>query len=269
LRPTLNSLIKNGSFWHLIELLWQYYFAVMIMSHHVLFVSNIKKETKMYYKFFRIVFVLILIIGLTAIPAPQSVRAAGPWYVSTTGDDGNDCLSPSTPCLTIKGAMDKSLSGETIYVAVGTYSDNNYGTALNISKNTTLSGGWNNSFTLRTGLSTIDGQNTVTGVSMSGGVVTIDHFIIQNGYGYYSAAGGGISNWGGDLTVINSIVKNNQAPRSGGGGIWSYGGNLTLANSAVINNTTTQNGGGVYISNSGNATINNSSISGNTAISAY
>ena len=75
----------------------------------------------MYYKFFRIFFVLILIIGLTAIPAPQSVRAAGPWYVSTTGDDGNDCLSQVTPCATINGAIGKSSAGDIIKAATGNY----------------------------------------------------------------------------------------------------------------------------------------------------
>ena len=37
------------------------------------------------------------------------------------GDDGNDCLSPGAPCATIDGTIAKTNPGDTIYVAVGSY----------------------------------------------------------------------------------------------------------------------------------------------------
>ena len=49
--------------------------------------------------------------------AIRPIRAAGPWYVAPGGDDGNDCLSPATPCATINGAVSKASPGDTIYVA--------------------------------------------------------------------------------------------------------------------------------------------------------
>ncbi len=52
----------------------------------------------MSHKFFRLLVSLMIALSVTAITTgTQSVRAAGPWYVTNTGDDNNDCLSPGTP----------------------------------------------------------------------------------------------------------------------------------------------------------------------------
>ena len=80
--------------------------------------------------------------------AIQPIRAAGPWYVTPGGDDGNDCLSPGAPCATINGAIGKATSGDTIYVASGTYTGTGDGVVL-LDKDATLSGGWDEAFTTR------------------------------------------------------------------------------------------------------------------------
>jgi len=67
----------------------------------------------------RLLAVLVLLTGLLAGVAPMA-SAGGPWYVSTTGDDGNDCLSWATACRTIQAAVNKAGAGDTIYVAAGT-----------------------------------------------------------------------------------------------------------------------------------------------------
>jgi hypothetical protein len=73
-----------------------------------------------------------LLIGFAGT---QTVQAAGPWYVSPTGNDANDCLSEATACATINGAVAKADPGDTINVLAGTYVED-----LTIDKALTLLG---------------------------------------------------------------------------------------------------------------------------------
>ena len=88
---------------------------------------------------------------------------------------------------TIQGAIDAATNGDTILVLGGspltptTYLEN-----LNITKGITLSGGWNDDFTMRDlQTSVIDAQGLGRAISItcatSDTVVTVDGFIIQNG----------------------------------------------------------------------------------------
>src|SRR5262245_30543429 len=101
---------------------------------------RLSMENKMTHKIFRMTTSLFLALALTILASgTQPVRAAGPWYITPTGDDNNDCLSPGTACGTINGAINKSSSGDTIYVAVGTFT----GTGTEVvfmDKDITLSG---------------------------------------------------------------------------------------------------------------------------------
>lgn len=42
-------------------------------------------------------------------------------FVSPTGNDANNCISPATPCKTIQAAVNKSANGDQIRLAAGTY----------------------------------------------------------------------------------------------------------------------------------------------------
>jgi hypothetical protein len=64
-------------------------------------------------------------------------NAATPYFVTTTGDDGNDCLSMQTACLSVGGALGKTASGDTINVAPGTYMG---GTPIPVGHNVTVQG---------------------------------------------------------------------------------------------------------------------------------
>lgn len=228
----------------------------------------------MLHRTFRSFFVLILAFGLVALPSPPSARAAGPWYVTPTGDDNNDCLSPATPCATINGTIAKASSGDTILISIGTYTDSGSDVARIFGKSLTFSGGWDESFSIQSGMSTLDGQGVRAGITtaaqFSGMAISVERLIIQNStQGVYIA---------GDWSIHDSIIRGNS-----GIGISVPQGSLTLDNSSVIGNDFGINatGNAVVVNNSiinNNArrgisyfgsfspslTINNSSISSNT-----
>jgi parallel beta-helix repeat protein len=217
---------------------------------------------------FSILFLSLVVLG-GVILLMQPARAAGQWYVAPSGDDGNACTSPGASCATINGAIGKASSGDTIFVATGTYTGGGYEVVL-IDKNITLSGGWEPGFTAQTGTSSIDGEEARRGMYVNPSVTaTVDRFTVQNGY-TDDGNGGGIYN-SGTMTMTNSTVKNNFAEYSGygsdrgGGGIYTIG-TLTLINSTVNNNTASSNGGGIYSTDGSSTVILDSQIYANTAI---
>lgn len=189
---------------------------------------------------------LVLIFAFLAGARLDTARAAGPWYVSPTGDDGNDCLSWATACRTIAGALGKSSSGDTIYLAAGTYSLSN----LLITSRTLIGAG--------AGSTILDGGGTDR-VLQTSGLTTLSGVTVRNGRTSEYDDGGGIFNWS-TLTIENSIIEGNQG--SSGGAIRSDT-ILTLRKTIIRDNTATSEGGGIY--NRGTLTIENSTISGNTS----
>jgi uncharacterized repeat protein (TIGR01451 family) len=242
--------------------------------------------------------IVLVCLALTSL-GYQPARAAGPWYVAPAGNDANSCLDSADPCATINTVIAKASSGDTVYVAIGTYTGEDPNGVVTIGKDLILSGGWNTGFTNQTGMSIIDGQgarrgvnidaatgitvmleyftiqngNVTTnfggGISNSNGNLTINHSLIKNNRGYWQ--GGGIAN-AGTLTLNDSIVRDNAAGKidasggGGGGGISNSSGSMTINNSAIIGNKMYGNYQGSGIYNSANLTLNNSTISGNTGI---
>ena len=208
-----------------------------------------------------IVFKALIVITLVSQPS----RAAGPWYVAPGGDDSNDCLSAVSPCATIKGAIVKASAGDTIFVAIGTYT----GTGLEVvllDKDATLSGGWDSTFTMQSGISTIDGQGARRGVFVNSGVTaSIKLFIVENGAGPTAQGGGGIFNNGGTLTLDDSTIRGSSSlGGTQGGGILNRSGTLTLNNSTVAGNIANI-GAGIYSDGIGTAVLNNSTVVGNSS----
>ena len=210
---------------------------------------------------------LILLSLALSVVGSQPARAAGTWYVAPGGDDGNSCLSSSEPCATIDGAIGKAASGDSVYVAVGTYTGSTSSAVVTIERSLTLSlsGGWDAGFTSQTDMSIIDGQNSRPGLRINeiDTSVTInvmlENFTIQNGYA--SADGGGIYIYGGDLTINHSLIKNNTSTMMGGG-IHLFCGTLTINNTILKDNKATYDGGGID-NYCGTVTLNDSVISGN------
>jgi hypothetical protein len=180
---------------------------------------------------------------------PPTARASTTWYVNgTTGSDSNDCKSPTTACKTIGHAISLAASGDSIFVAAATYTENlTIGIGLKIigaSAATTI----------------IDGGGVSTVVTISGGSsdVTLSKLTIQNGNTY---DGGGISNFG-ILMVENSIISRNIAVSPGsitqGGGISASG--ATINNSTISGNSASY-GGDIY----GSATLQNSIVANSSS----
>jgi hypothetical protein len=177
--------------------------------------------------------------------ATQSVTR----YVSSTGNDSGDCISSSTPCRTLQYAANRSVSGDRILVAGGTY---NYNSSVNnpcpswtnsivcfINKNLTILGGFSNnnwSFSDPEANPTIiDGQNSHRGVVAVGYktsnayTLEMQDITIQNCLGTGAPAPFETSGIGGGMLVQHAAVilrdmtfKNNKAvganTNSGDGG---------------------------------------------------
>ena len=93
----------------------------------------------------RRIFVGLILLALLAsiFPSPiEPAHADGPWYVSPSGNDSDNCLTTDTPCLTMNGAIGKATAGDTIFVETGTYTDVG-DEVIYIDRNITISGGWN------------------------------------------------------------------------------------------------------------------------------
>ena len=101
---------------------------------------------------------------------------------------------------------------------------------------------------------------------LNGAIVVIQGVTIQNGNtaGSTDQYGAGLTNDGSQLTLNNSVVKNNAG--SSGAGIMNLNGGITEINDSTIgpNNVAAVSGGGL-INNGGTVTLNNSTISGNSA----
>jgi nitrous oxidase accessory protein NosD len=150
---------------------------------------------------------LVLVLGLV-IFGGQKTQAAGPWYVSMTGNDENDCLSPTTACLTLQAAINKASAGDTINVEAGIYP---VAGVVTVNKTLTLKGaqaGVNARVRLEPFLESI--LENSGGLYVTANDVIIDGFTVQKSTsgaftGYGIALGAGTS--GAD--VINNIIQDN------------------------------------------------------------
>jgi uncharacterized repeat protein (TIGR01451 family) len=206
------------------------------------------------------IMILLAAALIVIIPTHQLIRAAGPWYVVPGGNDSNSCTTPSAPCATINGALNKPVfvAGDTVLVGTGVYTGT--GTVVvDVEKNAILSGGWNAGFTVQSGVSIIDGDRVRQGVLIGNAVATIERFVIRNGHA--GGGGGGLYNWYSTVTLNNSTVIDNKADASGGG-IVNLG-TLILNNSTVTGNTAEDRGGGIY--NLGTITLSGSTVRNNGA----
>jgi len=203
----------------------------------------------------------------SGVVTPIGYLLTNAWlYVAPGGNDLiNDCQRPANACATISGALGKASPGDTIYVAIGTYTWTGKPIAL-LDKSVNLPGGWNSAFTAQSGMSTIEfdrgeecqGITVQSGIAAvverftvhgapicNDGVLTVDRCTV-------TAGSVGIHNTG-ILTLSHSVVSGNH-----GDGIHNEG---TLA----LNDITASGNGdtGVHNAPNSNATLNDVTLSGN------
>ena len=238
------------------------------------------------------IYTSLTVIALFLAPAPSAL-ASNAWYVDgVSGNDDNDCETPTTACRTIGHAISLASSGDSIVVAAATYAEN-----LTISFSLNVIGSGPTTTIVDGG-----GHNTVVTVSNAGASVMLSNLTIRGGI---ASSAGGIYNVG-TLTINNSTVSGNQAYNSHftsyGGGVYNSGtmtinsttisgnsafarssawggaitniGTVTINKSTLVGNTagcgfTGCMGGGGAIQNNGRLTINNSTLSGNSASADY
>ncbi len=221
-------------------------------------------------------------IGVTTPAEFQLANGTG-WYVSINGDDNNNCQSPSTPCATLNGSIDKATAGDVILIEDGLYQGND--AIVEITKNITLLGGWNSDFSTQTGFSILDGtgapsnttliqisenanferliiKNSAGGIKISNGLscpISVTATIRQSSISNITTLPA-IDNCG-TLLLENSTVSNNERI-----GIRNYVGTVFIQNSTIAQNANLYyhyDGGGISSTN-GSVTIQNSILAENT-----
>jgi hypothetical protein len=241
------------------------------------------------------------LLGIALFLTLAPTLPASTLYVNgISGNNANDCKSPTTACKTIGHAITRAGSGDSIMVAPATYTENltlNISlTVIGSSASTTIvdGGGVSAVFTIsstaKVSLSELtirNGRAPNGGGIDNNGALTINSSTISGNKAAVSCSasfcdnsGGGIYN-NGALTINNSIMSGNEALiqctnqcATLGGGIFNNSGTLAITNSTISGNSASascpprefchSDGGGIFVAN-GTMTISDSTISGNSA----
>lgn len=198
---------------------------------------------------------VLFFIGMGIAFHPKTVRAAGPWYVATTGDDTlNDCLSTGTACKTIGGAIGKASSGDTINIAAGIYTETNI---INGKSLTLLGVGIDQTI--------VDGGGSVSSIFTvySNAGLNISNLTLRNG----SADSGAAIYTSGPTNISQLRVKNNTT-NFGAIHVWST--TVTIADSTISgNHVGSGSRDGVFADTNAKLLISNSTFSGNQGESIH
>lgn len=197
-------------------------------------------------------FLFIVFIFLGMYRSPVAYAATTTWYVSTDGNDSNNCLAPNAACRTIAEAVGKASNDDTIEIAAGTYNEHDievFDLTLNGAgmTDTIIDAGRNGRIFRATGTVEIANMRLSNGLTPSGNL--------------FDSGGGGILA-SGSVTMRDVMLDNNEAAGSGGAIFNNRA--LVLENAQIISNKATGLGAGIY-NNAGTITASQSLISDNMA----
>ena len=211
---------------------------------------------------------LLLGIGIMFSCSLNTISAASTSnvYVNTHGDDTWNGLNSTWvkgtlngPKATIKNATATVKSGGIVYIANGTYNENN----IQINNDMTIIGSSQEKTIINGGK--LAGKPATIFTILSGVNVNINNLTIENGYSN-DGLGGAINNNNGTLTVNKITFKDNSA--MGLGGAIFNTGNLNV-NSCTLNNNTALRGDGGAIFSTGNTNLKGNTFLKNTAPKGY
>ncbi|MHB8647570.1 MAG: choice-of-anchor Q domain-containing protein [Thermomicrobiales bacterium] len=206
-------------------------------------------------------------LNLTNTTGTTTIMGAG---AATTIIDGSGMTPTRDRIFAVSAGVTAIMIGVTI--RNGQTSDNNVGPFGG------NGGGINNLGTLTLNSSTLSNNATLGsftnnsgGGVYSTGTLTLTSSTISGntaGTAAIAALGGGIYNFGGTLTITDSMISSNAAPRGSAGGIMNdFGGQATVTNSAITGNTAFDAGGGISnttpTATPSPMTLTNTLISGN------
>lgn len=189
----------------------------------------------------------LLLAALFLLPAGTSQMArAAPKDLFVTSGGGGDC-SQVAPC-DLPTALGVATTGDTVYLAVGTYTATG-AAVISVTKSITLYGGWDGAVTIPpardpdANRTILDGERQRRVIFIGSGISpTVDGFTITGGNA--TGLGGGLLN-----------------PSDAGGGIYSHGADPLIQNNVITNNVASTQagvrafGGGIYIDNAPTAAI--------------
>jgi len=230
----------------------------------------------------------LAILILTALSSSLALlfstpaRAATPLYVKSTGTSSNSCADWGNAC-DLQTAIGKAVSGDTIWVAAGTYIRS--AATFTLNDGVAIYGGfvgtetkleernWQTNATILSGdLKGDDGANSSNTIDNTGPVVggangatktaILDGFTIKGGRVVFQ--GGGMANYNSSPTLANVTFTGNGGGIVGGG-MYNEDSSPTLINVTFSNNNSTS-GGGMYNDNS-SPTLTNVTFTGNSSMS--
>lgn len=240
-----------------------------------------------------VLLLLALLFWLMGAPVSQAQPATTPLYV--TEDGAGTACTPVNPCA-LQTAVSQATTGQSIYVAGGTYTGSGADPVVRVTTSITLTGGfdaanWATPPNPIVNPTILDGQAARQVVRIEGAVSPIiENFEISNGRAPSGAGifnqsgspiirhnkiyanqtnanphtGGGIFDGGSALIGANEIYNNAGGPGQGGAIHVNNGAGLSTIRLNLIRNNSAALGGGVALSGSGQALLEANIIHGNT-----
>ncbi|WNY23655.1 hypothetical protein MmiHf6_09640 [Methanimicrococcus hongohii] len=199
-----------------------------------------------------------LVLSVLILLLFTSVASAQEWVVTSGGDTGKVNLSMiNLDNMTLREAIAKASSGDTIVFADNVTSVAIMNGTLNISNDITVGG--TTKVTVGRDSSPVTQEMAI--FTVSGANVTFKQLTIENGY-VTNGTGGGVLIDRANVTFDACTIQNNRADT--GGGIYvANSSNVKFVTSSIYKNTASTDGSALYIK-SGNVEFQNTIVNGHS-----